>query len=238
MEEMYEEYPGKVNYQIVEEHGKGAYGKVYLVVYHNFDSSKYVDDFYAIKQISLNGFSDEKIKKIKNEANFLSNIKSDYIVRYIDSFENKDNNTFNIVMEYCQNSDLRKFINNHKKEGKLINEDVIYSIIWDLCLGIREIHQNNLIHRDLKPENIFIGRDFKIKIGDLGISKQLSEDTLFASTFTGTLNYMAPEIFKGDKYTNKVEMWSLGCIIYELFSLNVCFPQTNLVDLVGKITGG
>ena len=102
-------------------------------------------------------------------------------------------------MEYCQNSDLRKFINNHKKIGKLINEDAIYSIILDLYLGINEIHKNNLIHRDLKPENIFIGKDFKIKIGDLGISKQLNEDTLFASTFAWTLNYMAPEIFKGDK---------------------------------------
>ena len=72
----------------------------------------------------------------------------------------------------------------------------------------------------------------------MGISKQLSEDTLFAKTFAGTLNYMAPEIVKGDKYTNKVDIWSLGCIIYELFSLNACFPQTNIVELVGQITGG
>ena len=238
MDEMFEDYPGNDDYKIVEELGKGAFGKVYLVVYHPYYHYIKYDNYYAIKQISLNGFSGEKIQKIKNEATFLSNIKSDYIVRYRESFEHKDNNTFNIVMEYCHNSDLRKFINNHKKVGKLINENVIYSIILDLCLGINEIHKNNLIHRDLKPENIFIGKDFKIKIGDLGISKQLSEDTLFASTFTGTLYYMAPEIFKGDKYTNKVDIWSLGCIIYELFSLNYCFPQTNLVDLVGKITGG
>ena len=79
---------------------------------------------------------------------------------------------------------------------------MLYIVLYWIFLGIKEIHENNLIHRDLKPENIFIGQDFKIKIGDLGISKQLSEDTLFASTFTGTLNYMAPEIFKGDKYTN------------------------------------
>ena len=131
MEEMLGDYPGNGDYRIVDELGKGAFGKVYCVFYHSYSSNK-VDNYYAIKQISLNGFSDEKIKKIKNEANILSKIRSDYIVRYRDSFENKDNNTFNIVMEYCLNSDLRKFINNHKKVGKLINEDVIYSIILDL----------------------------------------------------------------------------------------------------------
>ena len=97
MYEMFEDYPGNVNYEIVEE-----LGKVYLVVYHDYVFNKYVDNYYAINQISLNGFSYEKIQKIKNEANVLSNIKSDYIVRYRryrESFEHKDNNTFNIVME-------------------------------------------------------------------------------------------------------------------------------------------
>ena len=172
---------------------------------------------------------------MKNEAIVLSKLKSRNIVKYIESFEDNDKNTFNIVMEYCPKGDLRKFINGYKKLGKMINEDVIYSIILDICNGIKKIHDNNIIHRDLKPENIFIDNVYNIKIGDLEISKQLSENTLYAKTFAGTRNYMSPEIFNNDIYNNKVDIWALGCIIYELFTLNLCFNQSNFVT---KIIGG
>ena len=78
---------------------------------------------------------------------------------------------------------------------------------------MKEIHDKNLIHRDLKPSNIFISKDNKMKIGDFGISKQLI-GTKHANTKTGTSNYMAQEILKGEKYDNKIDIWALGCIIY------------------------
>ena len=216
-------------YNIISELGKGAFGKVYKVF--NDLEKKY----YVIKEISLNGLNNEMIQQMKNEANFLSQFISEYIVKYKESFEDNNKNTFNIVMEYCRKGDLRQFINKYKKLGKIINEDVIYSIILDICNGIKAIHNKNIIHRDLKPENIFIDDDYNIKIGDLGISKQLSENTLYAQTFAGTRNYMAPEIFNNDIYNNKVDIWALGCIIYELFTLNFCFKGPNLVT---KIIGG
>ena len=93
----------------------------------------------------------------------------------------------------------------------------------DICEGLKEIHKNNIIHRDLKPENIFISKDYKIKIGDFGISKQLKTHTKNATTKKGTFNYMAPELIKNEKYTNKIDIWALGCILYELCTLNQCF---------------
>ena len=81
-----------------------------------------------------------------------------------------------------------------------------------------------MIHRDLKPENIFISHDYKIKIGDFGLCRQLNSLKSYASTQKGTWNYIAPEMFKENAhYNNKIDIWSLGCIIYELCTLKHCF---------------
>ena len=100
----------------------------------------------------------------------------------------------------------------------------------DICEGLKEIHKNNIIHRDLKPENIFISKDYKIKIGDFGVSKQLETYTKNATTKKGTFNYMAPELIKNEKYNNKIDIWALGCILYELCTLNQCF--NGLMELI------
>ena len=85
----------------------------------------------------------EEIKAIQNEAKILSSIDSEYIVKYYDSFS--DNECFNIVMEYCDGLDLRKYINKHKEKNKLIEKDLIYHIISDICKGLKEIHNKKLI---------------------------------------------------------------------------------------------
>ena len=108
-----------------------------------------------------------------------------------------------------------------------------------ICQGISAIHKKNLIHRDLKPENIFLTSSFNIKIGDFGIAKQLNNVNDFTKTQSGTLLYMAPEILKGEKYyNNKVDIWSLGCILYELCTLNYCFFDKSPLKIAEKIKNG
>ena len=92
-----------------------------------------------------------------------------------------------------------------------------------------------MIHRDLKPENIFITNDFKIKIGDFGISRQLNKGSEYAKTKAGTLLYMAQEIIDDEKYNNKVDLWSLGCILYELCTLNYYFYNSSIKKLIDQI---
>ena len=138
-------------------------------------------------------------------------------------------------MEYCENKDLKSFINNHENNNQYINEDVIYNIVLDICYGIKEIHLNNLIHRDLKPDNLFKSKDYKIKIGDFGISKKLINSLKYANTGNGTYNYMAPEMINGQKYNKKVDIWALGCILYELFTLNLCFDCNYIGGLINDI---
>ena len=187
-------------YKIIKELGKGAFGNVYQVL------NKKTNEYYAIKKILIKDLNEEQMEAVQNEAKILSNIKSDYIVKYYDSF--KDIDSFNILMEYCE-KDLKKYINEYKNKKELIDENIIYNIVLELCLGIKEIHKKNLLHRDLKPENIFISKDNKIKIGDFGISKELDVQNKYAYTTIGTYAYMAPEIINGEKYNNKVDIWGL-----------------------------
>ena len=204
------------NYQNKGKLGEGGYGKVFKVL------NKVDNKYYAMKIIS-------NLKELKIDLKTLETINHENIVKYYYSFIQKDNSFEQeekayIIMEYCDNGDLRKFIENHKKSKKLINQNIILKILLDICNGLKEIHNKNMIHRDLKPENIFISHDYKIKIGDFGLCRQLNSLKSYASTQKGTWNYIAPEMFKENAhYNNKIDIWSLGCIIYELCTLKHCF---------------
>ena len=138
------------NYELLNELGNGAQGKVFKV--KNRDN----DQYYAMK-ILINNEENEIIKLVE----ILSKIKHENIVRYYGYFIK--NVQMSIIMEYCDYLDLTNFINMHKKKNILINQKIIYIISLDICEGLKEIHKNNIIHRDLKPENIFISKDYKIK---------------------------------------------------------------------------
>ena len=225
-----EVFKSKPNFKIIEIVGAGSFGFVYKVKDSNDNK------FYAIKRVKLTDENKDNIKKVEYEAKILKEIKSDNVVKYIDYFYEEDD-SFNIVMEFCEYSDLRSYIKKFKNENKKIAESVIRLIITELSNGLKDIHSKNVIHRDLKPENIFISSDHLIKIGDFGISKIL-DGTDYAKTFAGTYYYMAPEVIKREKYSKKVDIWSLGCIIYELCTLNRCFDSCDIFELANKINSG
>ena len=221
------DFPNNPNFKVLEKLGQGSFGAAYKVL------NEENNNIYVIKKILLKSAKEEEIKEIKNEAEILSSLNSENIVKYYDSFT--DNESFNIIMEFCEGLDLRKFINEHKKSNDFIKKDIIYHIILEISNGIKEIHKKNLVHRDLKPDNIFLNADLKVKIGDFGIAKKLNNANEYAKTHTGTMLYMAPEIINGEKYNNKVDIWALGCIIHELCTLNFCFESQSLTDLIKKI---
>ena len=223
-------FPNKQNYKILEVLGQGSFGSAYKVL--NEENNR----IYVMKKIIIKDAKDKELQEIKKEAIILSCINSENIVKYINSFFDKE--SFNIIMEYCDGLDLRKYINDHKKTNDFIKKDLIYHIISGICAGLKEIHKNNLIHRDLKPENLFLTNDLKVKIGDFGIAKKLNNVNEYAKTQAGTMLYMAPEIINGEKYNNKVDIWSLGCIIHELCTFNYCFESPSINGLITKITKG
>ena len=201
------------NYKEIKPLGSGAFGKVILISKDN--------NYYALKKINIMGLSNEEIETCKNEINILRRFDSNFIVKYHNSY--KDNNFLNIIMEYGGDSNLKKFIQKYKDKNQLIDEPILKKIIYQICLGLQEIHKANIIHRDLKPENIFINENNDIKIGDFGISKILETNKKYAKSNVGTFQYMALEISEGKNYNNKVDMYSLGCIMYELFHLRTYY---------------
>ena len=222
------EFPNQPKFKVIKKLGQGAFGAAYKVL--NEEDNNY----YVIKKILLKSAKENEINELKNEAKILSNLQSENIVKYYDSFT--DNDSFNIIMEYCDGLDLRKFIDDHKKSNDFIKKNIILHIISGICNGLKEIHDKTLIHRDLKPDNIFLKADLTVKIGDFGLTKQLKDANEYAKTQAGTMLYMAPEIIKGEKYNNKVDIWALGCIIYELCTLNYCFDSDSINGLIKKIT--
>ena len=190
--------------------------------------------FYLLKKFNKSKFLENQPE---NESEILKNISHQNVVKYYYSFLVKE--SYYIIMEYCENFDLRKFIDKYKEKQILIDEKVILIIILDICCGLKEIHNKNIIHKDLKPENIYIDKDYKIKIGDFSISKKLKGTINTKSGHgIGTLSYMAPEILfgkEGEKYNNKIDIWSFGCIIYELLTLNTCFDSDIGFTLLSKI---
>ena len=215
----------KEEYEIIKELPRGGFGRVYKL--------KKNGKFYAYKKILIIDSTQEQINQYTEEAKILSGFNSEYIVKYYFSFLEKD--YFNILMEYGGDYNLKQLIQNYKKKNQLIQEKIIKDFIIQICSGLRDIHRSNLIHRDLTPENIFIDQNNRIKIGDFGVSKQLSTNTKYAKTDTGKLYYKAPEVIKGEKYDNRADIYSLGCIIYELFTLNEYFVDVYYDDKEGKI---
>ena len=211
------------NYKIIEKIGKGSFGIVY--------KAKRINEplIYVIKQISLNGLTDFQINQVKTEAKILSLIKSNYVVKYYDSFF--ENGDLNIVMEYCDNGDLCNYLNKQKQPLK---EDLIWQIFIKITLGLTAIHKMKILHRDLKTLNIFLKKDMEIKIGDLGVAKELNQAS-FASTIIGTPYYLSPEMCEDKPYNQKSDVWALGCILYELCTYRHPFNASNHGALILKI---
>ena len=213
------------NFKIIKKLGEGGFGKVIQVL--NKSDNKY----YAIKQIPIKEEKEEKIEEILNEAKILSKFNCNNIVKYYDCY--KDNNNIYILIEYCKEGNLKSFIKKYIDNNTLIEEKIISNIIKQICIGIKEIHNKKIVHRDLKPENIFINDNMNIKIGDFGISKQLNSYQTHALTKNKTMSeyYVSPEISIKGIYNEKADIYSLGCIIYELFTLNIYYNDLIMKDI-------
>tara|TARA_Y100000991_G_scaffold213271_1_gene198709 strand:- start:100 stop:894 length:795 start_codon:yes stop_codon:yes gene_type:complete len=104
-----------------------------------------------------------------------------------------------------------------------------------MCVAISYLHSLKVIHRDIKPSNVFVDSDDNIKLGDFGIIKLMKSFMMYGQTQIGTPLYMCPEMYKRERYDTKVDSWSLGCILFELMTLNPPFTAKNMMELKNKI---
>lgn len=99
-----------------------------------------------------------------------------------------------------------------------------------ICFAVKYLHDKNILHRDLKLSNIFISSNGDIKLGDFGIAKVLNNTDEFAKTIVGTPYYLSPEICQKKPYNHKSDIWSLGCVLYELMNLKHAFEGESKID--------
>uniref|UniRef100_A0A8D0B8L2 non-specific serine/threonine protein kinase n=1 Tax=Salvator merianae TaxID=96440 RepID=A0A8D0B8L2_SALMN len=212
-------------YNVLMVLGEGSFGRV-ILVHHKIQNKK-----YAMKEIRLPKSNTEKSW---NESILLAKMKHPNIVTYAESFE-ADGHLY-IVMEYCDDGDLMQKIKLQK--GKLFPEDMILNWFAQMCLGVKYIHNRRVLHRDIKSTNIFLTQNGKVKLGDFGSALLLTSPMAYACSYIGTPYYMPPEIWENSPYNNKSDIWSLGCILYELCTLKHPFQANSWKQLILKICKG
>ncbi|KAE8627195.1 hypothetical protein XENTR_v10006903 [Xenopus tropicalis] len=216
-------------YDIVRMIGEGAFGKAYLA------KGKSDNMQCVIKEINLSKMPTKEKEASHKEVVLLAKMKHPNIVTFFSSIEER--NKLYIVMEYCDGGDLMKRVN--KQRGVLFEEDQILSWFVQISLGLKHIHDRKVLHRDIKAQNIFLSNNGTLaKLGDFGIARMLNNTMELARTCVGTPYYLSPEICENKPYNNKTDIWSLGCVLYELCALKHPFEASSLRQLVLKICRG
>lgn len=203
--------------------GRGAYGEVWLE--ENASEGK----LRAVKTVR---YPTSERLHFNAEVFALVNLSQRRYRPFFGEFMGfyEDDTSVSFFMEYFAQRDLRK----HLPEGAELPEDQARTIIRQILHGVRAMHEQNFTHRDLKPENIFVVSvdPWRVKIGDFGVAKKISDGRVQLQTKVGTEQYMAPEIFcfvdddvmSPGKYSNSVDIWSCGVMLFELLTGERPFP--------------
>ena len=211
--------------------GKGSFGFVYLV------TRKKDNKIYALKSVILEKLSEKQQESSVNEVRILASVNHPNVIGYKEAFWDEKSNSLNIVMEYADDGDLQTKINKMKNENGFFNESLIWYYSIQMIQGLKALHDKKIMHRDLKSANIFLIKyKHQCKIGDMNVSKVLKDKLL--RTQTGTPYYASPEVWRDKPYSYKSDLWSIGCIIYELCQLKTPFTGNDIDELFINVCRG
>jgi len=218
-------------YRKVKTVGKGSFG--YAVLVQNIADRK----FYIMKVIDVSKMDRKQKEEALNEVHVLKAMRHPYIITYHESF--MDKKCLCIVMDYADGGDMYNRIAKQKNAGRGgFTENQLLDWFVQICLALKHVHDRKILHRDLKTQNIFLTSRGEIKIGDFGIARVLQHTYDCAQTAIGTPYYLSPEICQEKPYNQKSDIWSLGCILYEMTTLRHAFDASNMKELVVKILRG
>ena len=210
--------------------GKGSFASVVLV------TRKADKKIYAMKRINIAKMEQSERESALNEIRILASLSHPNIIGYKEAFFDEKSKTLNIVMEFADDGDIDKKIKDNVKKRNLFSEETIWSWIIQILEGLKYLHENKIMHRDIKCANIFLMKNGLLKLGDLNVSKIAKLG--IAQTQTGTPYYISPEIWEEKPYDYKCDIWSVGCIIYEMCTLHPPFRGTSLSELYKNIKNG
>ena len=218
------------DFQILSKLGEGAYSTVFKV-------KRIVDNqIYALKKVKLLNLSEKEKENSLNEVRILASVKSNFVVSYKEAFFDEKDNTLCIVMEFADRGDLYQKIVAHKKSAKFFEESDIWRIFIQLVKGLKALHDLKILHRDMKSANVFLFSNGCAKLGDLNVSKVARRGLGY--TQTGTPYYASPEVWKDKPYDHKSDVWSLGCVLYEMITLRPPFRAKDMEGLFNKVCKG
>jgi mitogen-activated protein kinase kinase kinase len=215
--------------------GKGTYGRVYLGINAN------TGEVLAIKQVEVNpkagGHDKEKIKEMVNsldsEIDTMQHLEHPNIVQYL-GCEHKEY-SISIFLEYISGGSIGSCLRKHGK----FEERVVSSLTRQTLAGLSYLHAEGILHRDLKADNILLDTDGTCKISDFGISKR--SDNIYGNDITnsmqGSVFWMAPEVIRsqGQGYSAKVDIWSLGCVVLEMFAGRRPWAKEEAIGAIYKL---
>uniref|UniRef100_UPI00358F99BD serine/threonine-protein kinase Nek9 isoform X1 n=2 Tax=Myxine glutinosa TaxID=7769 RepID=UPI00358F99BD len=215
------------NYVPVRVLGRGAFGQAML--YRRQGDNSLV----VWKDIDLSHLSNKDRTDVQ-EIDIHAMLHHPNIISYYNHFLN--GNHMLIELEYCNGGTLHdKIASMHKQH---FEEEKVIWYFYQLASAVKYIHSFDIIHRDIKTLNIFLTKSDLLKLGDFGISKLIETRENAFHSFVGTPHYMSPELIGGYAYNTKIDVWSMGCVLYELLALKKTFDATNALKLCYVIIHG
>ena len=216
-------------YEIIKVIGDGTFGQVFEGI------NKETKTKVAIKKLK-NKISSWEDCILQNEVRFLRKLNHENVVKLLEVIR-EQNSDVSYIFEYCD-CNLFQYIENHRKQKLFISETKIRNIIYQIVCGVKYLHSNKIMHRDLKPENILMNINNNIiKIADFGTAKEIPEFKSNSLTdYVCTRWYRAPECtLKSNNYNEKIDIWAIGCVMAELYTLKPLFPGIDEFDQLNKI---
>jgi serine/threonine protein kinase len=225
-------------YTVMRKLGHGGMGTVYLA------SHKALDKPVALKVLHGElARKKELVDRFMQEARVVSRIRHEHVIDISDFGSTPDGHVF-FAMELLDGHDLHDDIKRARNEGGVIPWERAKAIFLQVCAALAAAHKLGIVHRDLKPENVYLisrggDRDF-VKLLDFGIAKQtaVSGDGDRKLTRTGMLfgtpEYMSPEQGRGEKIDHRVDVYAMGCILYQLVTGHVPFEGDNFMAVINR----
>ena len=191
---------------------------------------------YAMKKVKMGKLSIKEKDNALNEVRILASISHPNVIGYKEAFFEDATNCLNVVMEYADGGDLLMKINNHKKANSNFTEKDIWHYFIQMIRGLKALHDLKICHRDIKCANVFLTKEGVVKLGDLNVSKVAKGGLL--RTQTGTPYYACPEVWKDMPYDYRGDVWSVGCVLYEMITKMPPFRAQTMKGLYSKVLSG